>query len=109
MTDRSEFLTDIVDTALAYGINYWAEISAEIGSTKIREYDEDGPVGEWIEVTPALIEKGITRVKEPSFQVRDDILTAILLGDRNNDAGEIDIEAADVIVQAAVFSEIRYS
>ena len=104
MTDRTEFLTDIVDTAFGGGINYWAEISAG----KIREYDEDGPVGEWIDVTPALIEKGIAVVKDPSFQVRDDILTAILLGDRNSDAGEIDIEAADVIIQAAVFSEIRY-
>lgn len=109
MIDRNEFLTDIIDTAFEGGINYWAEFSTEIGSNKIRDYDDEGPVGEWIEVTPGLVEKGIAAVKEPSFQVREDILTAILLSDRNNDAGEIDIEAADVIVQAAIFGEIVYS
>lgn len=104
MNDRTEFITDIVDTAFGGGINYWAEIS----NGKIREYDDEGPVGEWIRVTPGLVEKGIALVKEPSFQVRDDILTAILLCDRNNDAGEIDTEAADVIIQAGVFGEIVY-
>jgi hypothetical protein len=105
MTDRTEFITDIISTAFEGGINYWADIS----KGKIREYDDDGPVGEWIAITPTLVEKGIECVKGPSFQVRDDILAAILLGNRNNDAGEIDIEAADVIIQASVFGEIVYS
>lgn len=104
MVDRTEFLNDIRITAFSDGIDYWATIAGH----KIMEYDDEGPIGEWIEITPALIEEGIALVKEPSFKVRNDILTAILLGDRNNDAGEIDIECADVIIQAAVFGEIVY-
>ena len=104
MTDRDEFLDDIRITAFGGGINYWAVISGQ----KIKEYDDEGPVGWWTTITPNLIEIGIALVKHPSFKVRDDILVAILLGDRNNDAGEIDSECADVIVQAAVFGEIVY-
>lgn len=105
MDGRSEFVTDIITTAFGGGINYWADIE----NGKIREYDDEGPVDEWIAITPDLVEHGIALVKESSFQVREDILAAVLLGDRNNDAGEIDIEAADVIIQAAVFGSIVYS
>lgn len=104
MDSRTEFIADICTTAFGGGINYWAEVS----DGKIRERDDEGTVGRWIRVYPALVERGIALVKEPSFKVRDDILAAILLGDRNNDAGEIDVECADVIVQAAVFGEIVY-
>lgn len=104
MTDRTEFLDDIRITAFGGGIDYWAKISGH----SIKEHDDGGLVGRWIEITPNLIEVGIALVKHPTFKVRDDILAAILLGDRNNDAGEIDIECADVIVQAAVFGEIVY-
>jgi len=100
----TEYHLDIIDTAFAGGINYWADIRGN----KIKEYDDDGPIGEWITVTPELVEKGIKRVKEQSFQVRKDILMAILIADHNTDAGEIDIESADVIIQAAVFGEIVY-
>lgn len=104
MNDRTKFITGIVDTAFGGGINYWAEIDGE----EIREYDDEGPVGEWIRVTPSLVEEGIAAVKDPSFQIRDDILMTILLSDRSNYAGEIDIEAADVIIQAAIFGMIVY-
>ena len=104
MNDRTEFLDDIRTTAFDGAINYWAVISGH----KIKEYDDEGTVGWWIEITPDMVEKGIALVKYPSFKVREDILAAILLGDRNNDAGEIDAECADVIVQAAVFSKIVY-
>ena len=104
MNDRTEFLKDIRITAFGGGINYWAYIR----DNKIMEYDDEGPIGDWIKITRDMIEKGIALVKEPSFKVRDDILAAILLGDRDSDASYIDIECADVIVQAAVFGEIAY-
>jgi hypothetical protein len=102
--ERTEYINDIIDTAFEGGINYWADIRGK----KIMEYNDDGPVGEWITITQSLVESGIERIKHPSFLVRDDILLAILVSDRNMDASEIDIEAADVIIQAAVFGEIVY-
>lgn len=102
MINRTEFLDDIRITAFEGGINYWAKISGN------RVKDPDDPNSQWVALTDSKIEAGIALVKHLTFQVNNDILASILLGDRNNDAGEIDIECADVIVQAAVFGEIVY-
>ena len=103
--ERTEFILDVIDTAFAGGINYWAYTR---DGNEILEYDDDGPIGKWITITPVMVEEGIARIKEPSFQIAQWILVSVLLGDRNTDAGEIDAEAADVIIQAAVFGEIVY-
>jgi hypothetical protein len=55
-----------------------------------------------------VIARGIAKVKEKDFGVNGSILSAILTSDRDNDAGDIDADAADVIVQAALFGKLVY-
>ena len=59
-------------------------------------------------VTPDVIQAGIDKVKSGAIELNKDILKAILVADVINDAGDIDSDAADCIVQAALFDEIVY-
>lgn len=116
---RKEFLSDILLTAIEGGINYWAWQHARswdedyeiLNAITISPMDEDGSEGTQVTVDHAKLEEAIALIVGPQseFEVRDDILQQIVLATRNNDAGEIDAEAADVIVQAACFGEIVYS
>ena len=118
---RTEFLSDVLITATEGGINYWAQVTK-------RRWERRGPDGyegavmdvglrdledgdKLHYVTHEMLEKGIALIlsTETRFQVREDLYRMILLGHYKNDAAEIDAEAADVIVQAAIFGEIVYS
>lgn len=59
-------------------------------------------------VDHAMLAQGISRLLNGDVKVRDDIREAIWRGVNEMDGGEIDIDAADVIVQAALFNEIVY-
>ena len=114
METRNDFLKDIFITAIEGGINYWCIVknyrwNCEDFSCKVIEYDEDTDSHKnRYNLNAAVIEQGILKVKERSFQVNSDILAYILLADHNNDAGDIDSICADVIVQAGLFGEIVY-
>ena len=125
--ERSSFLAEVVVTAAESGVHYWAELSeydwdddgkGEItdASFRVRGFDGDIPndVGsvdralEWQLVDLDTIERGIEALRDPGFQVNPRIQAEIFAGERVNDAGMIDANGADVIVQAAVFGEIIY-
>lgn len=123
---RTEFLSDVLITATEGGINYWAHprsrtwdgIPAEPGSTLMsavlvdrEELEGDQPTNKRHVIDHDAVERGIALILSTTekFSVREDIYRMILLGHYKNDAGEIDAEAADVIVQAALFGEILYS
>ena len=109
--ERQQFLEDVMTTAIEGGINYWAQVSkvdAPKGYVWIREREDSGePLGR-MPFSVLDIELGITRVGMSDFQVGKDIRGWILTGSAENDAGDIDVDAADVIVQAAIFEEIVY-
>jgi hypothetical protein len=122
--ERTDFLASVLSTAVEGGISYWASAKpgtykwgsengphtfgdAHYASITIRE-DDDGQTGPWRHVSEATIAQGIARVKRPDFRINTQLLGDILTGDRNNDAGEIDADGADVIVQAALFGKIVY-
>lgn len=109
--ERKQFLEDIMVTAIEGGINYWAKVTTgdlPEGYVWIREREDSGePLGR-IPFSLLDLELGITRVGLSDFQVGTDLRSWILTGSAENDAGDIDVDAADVIVQAAIFGEIIY-
>jgi hypothetical protein len=113
-TERAEFLDDIVITGVDLGgIYYWAESvpgtyrwDGVPATIKVTILDE--PERGTITVNRALVARGIAALKRPEFKVRRDIITTILLAERDVDAGDIDEEIADVIIQAGIFGEIVY-
>lgn len=116
----TEFLSDILVIAFdgAYGgCWYWARPAADKphekvftieGDTwwavRITEKDPEGKRRTW-NVDHARLVKGISKLFEPKvLPKRGDIRSAII----QIDAGQIDAEGADIIVQLAVFGELVY-
>jgi hypothetical protein len=115
MTEREQFLSDILTTAVEGGIGYWAEVCDIVSddvqnvlSFKVRDF-EASPSEPWKEVTLQGIEEAITLVKEEKVKIGKFTRNDILFADCDQDAGMIDAEAADVLVQIAAFGEIIYS
>jgi hypothetical protein len=129
----SEFLSDVITTALAGGINYWATVISYDPATATAVLDdvEDDMGGHVARVAAThlaldadVVARGIKTVMEaraPFYDPNgtrsqcDDVpfLTAHWASVVRSavlalDAGEIDADAADVIVQAALFREVRY-
>lgn len=136
-TEREQFLADVIIGAVEGGTGYWAAVlkykweglpPAKVHAVLVLDDDEtdakidalQAKLGRTLRAADAIaagfghmvnvgtIARGIAAVKKPDFSVNRDILAAILIGDRCNDGGEIDSDAADVIVQAALFGEIVY-
>lgn len=110
---RDQFLKDIVTTAVeGAAIQYWCNVNRYDPDLCVAWIKEDDDTGDqdthWHKLNANMIAKGISRIKREDIKMRRDILSAILVADKTNDAGEIDIEAADVIIQAAMFGEIVY-
>lgn len=110
---REELLFNIVITAVEGGVNYWADVrnykwcdepGKWAAQAVLIDYEDDKRHG----LTFDVIEKGLALICKPGFQLRKDILSSILVANRTNDAGDIDSEAADCIVQAGLFGEIIY-
>lgn len=121
-----QFLSDVIDIAAYQSINYWADIRGwqEVHEAEktpasnwldisLNQHDEDEEKGH--RITVVEIAKGIERIfsaeargKAPYLNIAAYIVKYIIDAVRDNDAGEIDSEAADVIVQAALFDEIVY-
>lgn len=124
---RKEFLHGVFTTALEGGVGYWSQASTyrwsvnSDGKTEdldgfiavVHELndDESGYKKQGLTVNRAVIQKGIRRILDRAEKcgVRDDIYANIAAADRSNgDAGDIDSEVADCIVQAGLFGEIIY-
>lgn len=62
---------------------------------------------QWV-VDHKVLADGIRRLLDGTVKVNDEIVGAVMRAVREGDAGEIDSEAADCIVQAGVFDELIY-
>ena len=111
-----EFLSDILETALYGGIDYWCA-NVKVHKTKISadtrlvtgiEVLPDEDAAEYLHVTYQSMVEAIQKLCENRVQVNDQIRQAIYAAVTENDAGQIDATAADVIVQVAAFDEIVY-
>ena len=111
---RTDFLCNVLTTAVEGGINYWAELWDYTWKQDDQKNMTTARVsvkphrGIWHSVTPDVIQVGIDKIKAGTIELNKDILKAIIVADVTNDAGEIDSTAADCIVQAALFDEIFY-
>ncbi|AAQ63333.1 hypothetical protein Nazgul32 [Burkholderia phage BcepNazgul] len=105
---------DTMDAA-AHGVEYWAHAFEHPGcgpETLNYAIEEDEPSsGETPKnfvISPEAIVKGIQAIMHPAFSVRADIRGTLFSALVEDDASNIDIEIADIIVQAAMFGEIIY-
>jgi hypothetical protein len=113
-----QFLFDIFITACEGGVNYWAAFlkyhwrdkdgSEDLTGFYAKVYDEEDEEEEEFVVNAEVIRKGLNAVQGKDFRVGSGILGNILLGIRNDDASDIDADAADVIIQAGLFNGIVY-
>lgn len=115
-TSREEFLDDVTITAIEGGIGYWSvchsykwDDEPEVTAV-IQEFDEGTgePYGDKITVNRALIRKGIKQVISGEAGVHESMVKLIAGASAANDGCDIDADAADVIVQAAIFGELVY-
>lgn len=127
--EREQFLGDIICGAVESGTGYWAQVSQyqyeSLGKIyvvvgELREDEgaratlhalndrEDAYEEEGHEVTVETIAHGIRGIVSGRVSVNDRIREAIIEANRDNDAGQMDADDADVIVQAGLFDTITY-
>lgn len=104
-----EFLTSIMEIAWEGGIDYWETQAPRFklgpdGKPYLIVFGEEGVP---CKVTHETLAKALQTVCAGRL-VRSDIANSVRLAVNENDAGHIDAEAADVLVQIAAFNDIVY-
>lgn len=131
-TERQQFLFYVFSAALEGGIGYWSLCHKfhwqKRGVPKEALFDdkvdwdgfyaiiEEAEEGDWslagqkpqVRVDADVIEKGIELLASGKVKLGNVVLGRILAGSAQAEAGDIDSEAADCIIQAAVLGEVRY-
>ena len=109
--EREQFLADIITCAVEGG-GVWARFSGYrwdgIPSAECRATLHDMEDGESYPLTIDAVARGIGLIVRGDVGVNRTLRGAILYADRENDAGEIDADAADVIVQAGLLGDVVY-
>lgn len=128
---RQEFLADILICAVEGGINHWATVLSYEYKTPsethvvIVESEPDEPVsieklraymrGELGEaqvgaypIDTGRIETAIARIIGYEAKCRLDLRATLDWASKNTEAGDVDAEIADVVMQVACFGEIVY-
>lgn len=131
-----EFLQDVMITACEGGIGYWSQLWPKNEGDKcydydrpwqyIQEFDEDndddydlvavmlgidpkpGFTGPGHVIDHDVIKRGISTILSGSVSISRDIAKDIRIAADEIDAGYIDTEAADCIVQVGLFGKIVY-
>ncbi len=119
--ERTEFLGDvIICIAEDFGYNSWRQISdyhwddehPEENRVTVHELAdlEDEPDTSVHTVTIDTVATGIRRILAEGNPIglNKTIIGAVAVASVENDAGEIDSEVADCILQAAIFNEYVY-
>ena len=110
-------LADIIITAIEGGINYWSQtvtyrwtegpIHTYADIIEVGDGDEDEEDRKHHKIDLEVIKRGIERVLS-AHAASSDIMESIHLAVAEDDAGHIDGDAADVIVQFGLLGEIIY-
>jgi len=126
--NRQEFLSDVITTAFEGGIGYWAQAGEYKwwsptldGGTAEHLYGQpnaygviwDGDSELWYTIDVDKVASAIKRIVDrdvPDSEVHlaEGYRDLVRIADAENDAGEIDADAADWIVQVACFGEVVY-
>ena len=117
---RTQFLTDVLTTAVEGGINYWAQVTSYTWNTEvvadrgvtITDVEDSGAT---VRVTVASIATALGKFTRGTAEeaaalvgVHPSYVSQIRTANRENDGGEIDAEYADMIVQVAALGEVIY-
>jgi len=128
--EREAFLQDVITTAVEGGIGYWSQCShyqwvhwddgrvmVTVGQRGDRtdcyavvhevNDDESGYKEEALEINVEVIARGLRLLLDKQL-VNSRMRNSIGQADRENDAGYIDSDDADAIVQAGLLGEVRY-
>jgi len=114
-----EFLRDVATAAVEGGIGYWSRVDRykwreadgtempfpEIVLVETSEYDEDVAI---LHLTKEHIVKGISRIVGGGVEINSEMAATLSMAVRDDDAGMVDSELADCIVQVGLFDEIVY-
>ena len=112
-----EFLDCVITTAVEGGIGYWSVCHSYKWDgvptrAVIQQFDEETgePEGECYTVDRAFIAKALDRLTDLSKPrlTGEEITKYIIFGVLDDDPGDIDADAADVIVQVGCFGEVVY-
>lgn len=108
------FAADVLTTALQGGIDYWAcaeHLQADDEGNTVIAYLTDS-TGENYEDLPKYVDLDVIRLGiKRALKVgscRQDIRETILTAVASDDVGQIDAEAADVIVQLGLFDDVVF-
>ena len=108
--ERNRFLKDVFEEGVELGIDYWAHIrdySPANAQAKIRG-GEGAPPDDWVLIDLNTISKGLEALKNGQAKMNKGLLGDALAADVLNDAGEVDAQIADCIIQVGLFGEIIY-
>jgi hypothetical protein len=131
--ERTEFLGDIITAAVEGGTGYWAQVSQyqyvdrwsepegriavcvgtrQAGGARATLHEmndeETGYKAEGLLLNADAVARGLGKIKRGEVQINDSLRALIMRADADNDAGDIDADAADVITQVALLGEIVY-
>ena len=113
--ERVDFLASVLVTAIEGGINYWANVRkykvASVDGNLTYAYAEVRDIGErdYSPVTLDTIALGIARIRNGEPSIAPGFLDEVREADEENDASNMDSEAADIILQVGLFNELVYA
>lgn len=118
---RNEFLQDILTTAVEGGIGYWSECEGyhwdheKPWEARVVLYCTEDPTltgKDGVEVDVDSIARALAVFRDPERAKRTKVsqptIDAINRAYRECDAGDIDADLADIIVQVAIFDEVIF-
>jgi len=129
--ERKQFLFDVFVTALEGSINYFAYVESYKCLSEQNEELVDGffaiisdaeattdasmfPEEEFefdfkdLKIDEKIIAKGINKIVKNGIKINPTLKENIIQANRTNDAGKIDGDCADCIVQVGLFNKIVY-
>lgn len=112
---QQKFLFDIFVTAIEGGVNYWCIVhkyhwrkkdSTEDRERFYAEVEEDD--GTSHRITKKTVEAGLKKIVAGEVKISNGLFKDIALGNKELDAGYLDVASADCIIQVGLFGEIVY-
>lgn len=114
--EREQYLADIIITAVEGGSGYWASFKAyrhsEPATTSVYVRDYETKDAAWVFVGLDQIEGALGRIIRGDgvdlLSLSERVRQHIVKCDQQNDAGNIDADDADCILQIAVYGKIIF-
>jgi len=110
-----EFLASCVTTAVEGGINYWVRDVVRyrwrdlpFPEAAIRFENEDGDGLVTRDLTEDLMREGVERIVNDRLKIAPHLAGMLIEAVARDDAGMVDADLADCIVQAGLFGELVY-